>query len=263
MFRGLLSSRLIQVGLVFFVLVVGGSLLYSWQTDRTTEAGFARTDVVPHETRSEQDTVDTSTVDFEQAETPLAADGSQKSDDTDVAPIDETSEMLDMADAFLPDDFVSEEEAPVEEVPVSPYGFGPYPEVPEDFIQKVGAPPWLREKPSVLPEDTKKGIEILSRVLIKLWKQGDESINGGIRDDTTGLVYPYYDNTIYIRQIVQRNSNDRMAMAIINQVVAPPSLIISVEDMQKLQAGGEAPSGIRVLDFNTAGIDPYQFLNIK
>ena len=68
MFRGLLSSRLIQVGLVFFVLVVGGSLLYSWQTDRTTEAGFARTDVVPHETRSEQDTVDTSTVDFEQAE---------------------------------------------------------------------------------------------------------------------------------------------------------------------------------------------------
>ena len=32
MFRDLLSSRLIQVGLVFFVLVVGGSLLYSWQT---------------------------------------------------------------------------------------------------------------------------------------------------------------------------------------------------------------------------------------
>ena len=58
MFRDLLSSRLIQVGLVFFVVVVGGSLLYSWQTDRTTEAEFAGINVVPHETRSEQDTVD-------------------------------------------------------------------------------------------------------------------------------------------------------------------------------------------------------------
>ena len=61
MFRGLLSSRLIQIGLVFFVVVVGGSLLYSWQTRRATVAEFTRTDVVPHEKRSEQDTIDTST----------------------------------------------------------------------------------------------------------------------------------------------------------------------------------------------------------
>jgi len=38
MFRELLSSRLIQVGLVFFVLVVGGSLLYSWHADRKMAA---------------------------------------------------------------------------------------------------------------------------------------------------------------------------------------------------------------------------------
>lgn len=71
MFRGLLSSRLIQVGLVFFVVVVSGSLLYSWQTRRATVAEFTRTDVVLHETRSEQDTVNTSTVDFEQTGTLL------------------------------------------------------------------------------------------------------------------------------------------------------------------------------------------------
>ena len=28
MFRGLLSSRLIQIGLIFFIVVVGGSPLY-------------------------------------------------------------------------------------------------------------------------------------------------------------------------------------------------------------------------------------------
>lgn len=64
-------------------------------------------DVVPHETRSEQDTIYTSTVDFEQTETPLEVDDLQKSEDTDVAPIDETSEMLEMVDAFLPDNMVS------------------------------------------------------------------------------------------------------------------------------------------------------------
>ena len=54
MFRALLSSRLIQVGLVFFIVVVGGHLLYSWQIGRATVAEFTQTDAVPHETRSEQ-----------------------------------------------------------------------------------------------------------------------------------------------------------------------------------------------------------------
>ena len=42
MFGDLLSRRMIQAGLVFFVLVVGSSLLYSWHVHRTTEAELAR-----------------------------------------------------------------------------------------------------------------------------------------------------------------------------------------------------------------------------
>jgi len=42
MLRELLSSRLIQGGLVFFLLCVGGSLLYSWHTLRTTEPEFGK-----------------------------------------------------------------------------------------------------------------------------------------------------------------------------------------------------------------------------
>ena len=151
MFRGLLSSRLIQVGLVFFVVVVSGSLLYSWHVHRTTDAEFPQTDVVLHETRSEQDTVDTSTVDFEQSETPLELDDLQMADDTDVSQIDEASEMLEMADAFLPDDMVSEE-APAEDVPVSPFGFGPYPEVPEDYIAGHGLPIWMNITLTINPQ---------------------------------------------------------------------------------------------------------------
>ena len=44
MFRDILSgSRAILVGLVFFLLVVGGSLLYSWHVHRTTDTELAET----------------------------------------------------------------------------------------------------------------------------------------------------------------------------------------------------------------------------
>lgn len=44
MLQDLLSSRWLQFGLVFFVLVIGGSLLYSWYTLRTTESDLERHD---------------------------------------------------------------------------------------------------------------------------------------------------------------------------------------------------------------------------
>lgn len=40
MFRDFLSNRLVQGGLVFFVIVVGGSLLYRWHAHRSTENAF-------------------------------------------------------------------------------------------------------------------------------------------------------------------------------------------------------------------------------
>ena len=44
MLRELLSSRWFQGGLVFFLLSVGGSLLYSWHVKSTTESDMARHD---------------------------------------------------------------------------------------------------------------------------------------------------------------------------------------------------------------------------
>ena len=264
MFRGLLSSRLIQVGLVFFVVVVSGSLLYSWQTRRATVAEFTRADVVPHETRSEQDTVDTSTVDFEQTGTSLEADDSQMPDDMDVSPIDETSEMLEMAEAFLPDDFVSEE-APAEDVPVSPYGFGPYPEVPSDF---PGTPIWERdswqhEGALGFSEEHKKNLELLSRVLVKLWvDQGVGSYLGGAVSHDTGLVYPYFENTIYVKRTIGRKPDETEGVAVA-EIISPGNLLLTGEEMDRFRETGETPPDLRVLQINTDGIDPYEFLNFQ
>ena len=253
MFRGLLSSRLIQVGLVFFVVVVSGSLLYSWQARRATVAEFTRADVVPHETRSEQDTVDTSTVDFEQSETPLEADDSQMADDTDVSPIDETSEMLDMADAFLPDDFVSEE-APAEDAPVSPYGFGPYPEVPADY---PFTPFWLRPPPK--GNKTRERLmrkELLSRVMVKAWTEGDHDFIGASSEDG-GKVYLTYPDVIYVRYGEPEKNDDGVLIRPIKDMESA-GVLISPEDARN----GKTPAGYKVIEFGDAGYDPYTYLDL-
>lgn len=138
MLSDLLSSRRIQAGLVFFVLVVGSSLLYSWRVQRTTDAELAQSDVLPQQRDTQDktlitgDTVDTSTVNFEQTETPLDAEDTQPMDDDPTGLPSDDVDPVDLATAVLPEDFVSAE-APLEEVLVSPYGFGTYPEVPSGF----------------------------------------------------------------------------------------------------------------------------------
>ena len=251
MFRDLLSSRLIQVGLVFFVVVVGGSLLYSWHVHRTTVAEFAGTDVVPHQTRSEQDTVDTSTVDFEQAETPLAADDSQMSDDTDVAPIDETSEVLDMADAFLPDGFVSEA-APVEDIPVSPFGFGPYPEIPVDYPEQDI---WDRIE-DMTDLSLAKDNELMARVRIKLWNQGTQTVGAAYTD---GKIYPVIPGVAYVTwNSVELPDGTRKRYP--SRVSGTPEIKGKEHYFYQL---GEAPPGITVITHEEGGIAPYEFLNLQ
>ena len=98
MFRELLYHRLIQAGLAFFVIVVGGSLLYSWHAQRITEGEMAR-----H----------------------------------------------------------------------------------ARFLQG-------RQKQN----EAVKNIELIDRVLVKLWQQGDRGIVGGSAHN--GKVYPHYDNVIYV-----------------------------------------------------------------
>ena len=44
MFWDILSSRGLIAGFVFFVMIVSGSLLYSWHVRRASEAEFQRSD---------------------------------------------------------------------------------------------------------------------------------------------------------------------------------------------------------------------------
>lgn len=253
MLRNLLSSRWFQRGLVFFVLVVGGSLLYSWHVQRTTESDMARHDRFLRGTKQQKATRPTKTVNVPtENETPGLVDTPAENTDTQMPDTTEAlpneTDNLDIADAFLPDDMVSEE-APAEDVPVSPYGFGPYPEVPADYPNAM-MPTWVNNT-----ESMSRDHELMHRVLIKLWDQGDKSISGAFM--ASGLVYPLYPNTAYV-EYRDINMPDGTVRRIIKSADGPLGTTPIVKNGFSV-----LPDGVKAIDRKDAGINPYNFLDLK
>lgn len=240
MLRDLLSSRWFQGGFAFFVLCVSGSLLYSWHVHRTTEAEFGKRPqpVVSIENRSPS--TNTAPVDFQiegVVNTPEENTDTPRSEETEAAVPNET-ESLDIADAFLPDDFVSEEEASAEDVLVSPHGFGPYPTTPADFPLPVD---WT---------DRTEQQELLMRVMIKAWTEGERFIGGNIVNGKVRLNFP---NTVYVRY---------KEIPTADGSVISTRVIAGATDVEVPPPGEDFPPGVRVLDFDEAGIDPYEYLDL-
>ena len=258
MFRVMLSSRSIVIGLVFFVLIVGSSLLYSWHVRRTSESDMERHDRFLRGLQTLGKTRPAENVDVptdseppgfvntpdENTDTPL-------SDEIEVLPNETKS--IDIANAFLPDDFVSEEAA-AEDVPVSPLGFGPYPEVPADYPEHL-TPIWVRNPNLVgVPGHAAEPFELMDRVLIKLWKQG-HNIKGASTDN--GKIYPYYPNVVYVRYKEFKRS-DGTVYRRITRVKGGPNVGSVAEQIRS----GNTPSHIQLVEIKNGGIDPYTFLNI-
>ena len=254
MFRHILSSRGIIVGVVFFVVSIGGTLFYSWHVRRNSAAEMARTNQFlrqlgnKKETRPVQDAgVPVDTEALGELDPPIKTG--------DMPTVSEETEPLpsfdDLADAFLPDDMVSTEEEPAEDVPVSPFGFGPYPEVPEGY-SKLMTPTWIKYN-----GQQSRDFELMDRVLIKLWNQGDHDVGGAFMED--GLVYPTYPNTAYVtydyvdmldgtfRRFIRSASGPLGTTPILPPGGGPPVL----------------PEGVEAMDMDNAGINPYEFLDLK
>ena len=246
MLRDLLSSRWLQFGLVFFVLVIGGSLLYSWHTLRTTESDLERHDQLAQGIKQNEthpaETVNVPT----ETETPGFVNTPDENTDTLVPEGTEAlpNETDDLVDAFLPDDMVSEEET-AEEVSVSPYGFGPYPELP------VG---WPADKlwPAISAEH-----ELMTRVQVKLAHQG-VNVTGAITEN--GIVYPMIQGTVYIQW---GETNGR---SYIRRMTGPPEttdrINAIVDNIGKSFTEVDIPSDINVLSHSEGAIDPYTFLDL-
>ena len=258
MFRDIFSTRLLIVGFVFFALVAVGAQLYSWYVRRTTEAVLERHDQFLQELENKNEirpvqAVNLPTENKTLGETPEEIDEPQMSDDMDVLPIDEASEFAEVADAFLPDDFVSEA-APTEDVPVSPFGFGPYPEIPDDFPE----PDIFESLASMGDSDMRKALELQKRLIIEFWKRGKSLENVGVTGDADGKVYLLYPDVVYVTWDYWTDENGTTHRYAGVTRGHPDTAHIYESYLDK----GEIPPGITVYEFPDGYIDAYEFLGL-
>ena len=142
--------------------------------------------------------------------------------------------------------------ATASDVSVSPFGFGPYPEVPEDW---PGFAVWLAPDfdTSLYPSDAEMKFELLARVTIKLWNEGIRNFTSAKIDAETGKVYPYYTNTVYITvedDVLLPDGTVGTHITSISGRVPPGVDLLN------------PPSHIKVLDYNSSGIDPFEYLDL-
>ncbi len=256
MLRELLSSRLIIAGIFVLFVVAGACWFYSWHVQRTIDTELAKTDALLHSGKNDDETRD--------AQDTLEPGDTQMSDTTVVPPADNVSETLDTADMSLP------EEAPAEDVPVSPFGFGPYPEVPEGFY---GEPSWLwsDEFKAQLEKTLSYGLksrgltftdhlrisELQDRVGIKLFNEGVD-FAGMTSIDQNGLFYPDEPNVIYVawQEVTEKNGEVRCYIS------AGLGSSMSELSIPERMGYDPIPDWIEVRSY-ADGIDPYEYLGLN
>ena len=265
MFHHILSHRGIIAAFVFCVLVVGGSQFYYWHVRRSTQDDLARTQRFirqlqigkqGHKTGQDADPVDAEI--RSQDSTNYDADVLQAKPDRNSTEesTDKISDGIDAADMFNPNDSTSAEEN--DKVSVSPFGFGPYPDVPQGFPMNIRVPwLWSQETFDHVSIEILTNLELAARVLIKLWNQGDTFFTG-VSIDSNRVVYPHYPSTAYVtyRDITRE---DGTVFRVIGEVFGGPDLPDITDEMMLT---GEIP-GVHLIDAEEEGIDALQFLNIK
>ena len=143
------------------------------------------------------------------------------------------------------------ENAEATDVRVSPFGYGPFPKVPSDYPSVVV---WLQSDYEELPSHAQKNFELMSRVLIKLWTSGERGFRGA--STYKGKIYPHYFDTVYIKVSEYELPDGTKARYISHRKSGPHVNTTGVDLLNP-------PSHLRVLDLETSGIDPYQYLNLR
>ncbi len=134
---------------------------------------------------------------------------------------------------------------------VSPFGFGPYPELPPDWPRQNI---WEELETAYHNGDGNIEHELINRVLVKLWKQG-EKVDSGVMEDKK--VFPLYSDTIYVRW-EEDEDEDGTSFRYLGEILCLPELGHYEEDIEN----GIVPSGIKVVEQDDAGLVPYSFLDL-
>ena len=243
MFGDLLASRMIQAGLVFFVLVVGGSLLYSWHVHRTTDAEFPSPDAVQVNHReAARDTGGIRSGDFEQAAPELdAEDTPTVSDDTAAPSTHETApETIDNTETIETDAVSADALDPSK---MSRFGLGPYPETPKEW--------------NFLPNhwETYETIaeELLTRVTIKMYNEGIRSKYGSVGVSPTGQVIALERGSVLVEYEIDENGEKRIWSTLAHPDDLSQGMYTRFSDI---------PSDLKIVTPDEIGFDAYEYLGL-
>ena len=141
-----------------------------------------------------------------------------------------------------------------EDEPVSPFGFGPYPKIPDDY-------PHLKDW-----KETQKhpADELMDRVMLKAWLEGNREFTGGLIEFTNGKVYLTSPGMAYV-ELEERTLKDGTTAMMVTGSIGnlppmPPMLKgpTYVKDLEDLSNRW----GIRIIDYESGGIESYEYLGL-
>ena len=132
-----------------------------------------------------------------------------------------------------------------------------YPPVPDDY---PFTPIWLRSETerAQIPQDQLEEQERLSIAMIKLWNEGDHDFTGGVI--TNGTFYPLYPDVAYVEWEHYEESDGTIHRYASNVLTTAGNDSSAIMDQLN---NGQTPPRIRIVDYQSAGIDPYEFLSSK
>lgn len=125
------------------------------------------------------------------------------------------------------------------------------PQVPPDFPFPVV---WLRpnEKTVSIKKLTQR--ELWGLVMVKKWNEGDRDFVGTTVDMDTGKVYLYYPNVVYVKW-EDTQLPDGTLTKYVSEISGADSTITDQV------SNGILPPGVLILDMDSSGIDPYEYLS--
>ena len=264
MLNTLLSKKIFLAGFIICVLFVAGSLVYQESVKRGIRKQNAKTkrflkQLEPHKADRPAQHTETNEADgLGQEESYLVSD---KRSETGSEPVEVLStddvDFIEVGKDLFVKETSEVDEGAASLYGVSPYGFGPYPEVPADFPENL-MPVWTwSEEKLKRIAGRKKNFELMHRVLVELWNQGDQDFIGVSLNDQNGKVYPTYQNVMYVTDWVARENG---AIRLPASFFGASEEDVHILDIMKYE---RVPAGITFLDADTHGYDPYQFLGLQ
>lgn len=128
---------------------------------------------------------------------------------------------------------------------MSPFGLGPYPEIPKEwnFVSNY----WEFMVDSI--ED-----ELLSRVTIKMKKEGTRSKYGSVGISPTGQVIAIERGSVLVEYEIDKNGEKRIWRTIAH----PSDLLPGIYTRES-----QIPSALKIVTAEEIGFDPYEYLGLQ